>query len=200
MLLAHTGEQSGFLRQSVKALVTVDVARALSVAKSANVAVRRDRALLNFVEAGAKVIKDAPELILVAGALNGFYDLEMRDEATVCLLEGLAENKRLNQELLHHLKESRLFVEKIASSSERCRALCLMRSMYVRPEWASAFEEFLSGVDTLLLATWNSIDALWLQIDAGFKIADSIAASSPGLAADYIKKAGICSGSLKAIR
>ena len=185
-LLSETAEHFQSTRSIIRALATSNPGMGLNLARQLNTQTRRDKAILELVDAMMDARLERFDFDILDRALKSFVDQDSCDEAITRIIERLSIEKKLPQPHFHRVLP---FINKIAeirSAIQRCRACCLGHFLLSRSDEPDKYDSLQSYLLSLLNSAWQSIDVGWAKVDTGFQIVRLLAEHAPDLARDYL--------------
>ena len=177
-------------RGIISALASFDADRALAVATSLNTAVRREEALLIAIDAILENQPDAADLESVHGACKRLRTHEAVDHVTAAIAEYLTKrHSAQDTELIEPTFE--LFSDSLLSVSdpiERCRVLCLLYGLTATGDY-KVVSDVRDRLSEIIETAVNDLEPGTSRIDAGFRVARSLAEHHPEDAKRYLTDA-----------
>jgi len=191
-ILCSSAEHFYGIKSIIEAISQTDPSWAFSFTQRLNTRRRRELA----VAAWARALLTLPDNQLNLGFLiSKIADLQhpdLRDEVVLDVLERI-RSARTNQDrmrkqtfaLLNRDNMARGGAFRIHRSEERCRALCIG---YLLVAGDMKYRGFARDILRRLEEAWQAIDALWVKIDIGYRIAAFLGGENPDLGQEWMQK------------
>ena len=189
-LLADTAQQVEVTSGIIGALASFDVDRALAVATSLNTAARREQALLIAIDAILENEPDTSGLRSVYGACARLRTPEGLDHVTAAIAEYLTQRHSAHDKALIE-STFELFGDlffSVSDSIERCRVLCLLYGLTETGDYKGV-SGFRDRLPEMIKTAIDELEPGTSRIDAGFRVARSIADHHPEDAKIYLTDA-----------
>lgn len=172
-LLATTADHYDATSGIVQALAWGSASHAVEVALQLNMPHRRDAALRDFIGASLSCPVDDIELGPIQAALQAIADRRISDDCHFKLIMTLSQRPLTDSQLSRFLPLF-LTAHQIGDASDRARAIAACISLFSRHPGV-VDKAKLGDLHVALFSSWEAIDLVWNQIEAGFEIVADLA-------------------------
>jgi len=186
-ILTKSADHYEAVRPAIKALARSDAHIALRVINKLNTTPSREAALVQFVEAVAGQVPSDKNFDVIDEAYGQIKSIWALSAAARMALRGLLIQKGEIAPFLHRIIALRKWVSVIPDAEEKCQALCMLLEILLEHEKTTSSTLF-SSLSKELEETWETVDAGWTKIDAGFKIVALMAKCSPEVSRGFLAK------------
>lgn len=186
-LLSGTADHYSVTKPVINALARLKPQMALKLVMALNLETRRDAALFDLFNLAIQIPVENIEFDLLNNALGNFVSVEIRDIAVLAMIERLSADPDKFSSINSKAKPFLGKAETIRDAGDRARACCLAYTLLLRSDLekhASYADHLLNNMD----AAWEAIDRGWSKVEAGFRIAEILAAYSHDKAQEFISR------------
>lgn len=186
IILNTTADQFLATHKIIKALSKFSPDLALSVAQKLNTQVRRDKAVVELIEAYTQPPIFDIDFEVINRAIKEFTDDRYKQDSLVIVIENISKFPKsfplIEREAVKFFRR----IDEIKDISERTRMYSLSYSLLIKgnnSESLQLAEESLNKI----MDSWELIDEGWDKVNSGFKVVEALASSSINRAEDCLK-------------
>lgn len=174
-ILKATAEQFYAMRGIIHALARTSPDRAIEIAGRLNTRLRREAALLEFVDEYLNVADHEFNYDLPLDVLGDLTIPHFRDRAILMILKRIADIENGVSSCSLHLARLVSAIDGMLDSPRRCEAYCLAYTVAHKAADNEQCPTIITHVSDKLNESWESINDEWLKVDVGFQVASSMA-------------------------